>query len=450
MTSPSVTPADRADAARRFRTALFVDFDNVYIGLQRLDPVAAEAFATNPAHWLSELESGTDSEGDFSRRFLIRACYLNPSRFSQFRPNFTRAGFQVVDCPSLTQQGKSSADINLVLDAVDALAAATHYEEFVIVSADADFTPLALRCRAADRRVTIMTASPAASAYRAVADSVITADELADLVTHTASTLSVESPAVETPAVETPAVESPPLEVPVAANSVAQPPSRTKKASEPVAATSPGSAAARKAVLQRVRTADRPVPLGTIAQVAQKADPSLPESKWGGAGGLLPWLARELPELGTSSRPPGFVWDPKRFGEADLPGAVTDTASSALQRQVVAVTDTPGLSSGNYKVLMTALAADLKAHPFDRAETSRRVRDTCQSKGAKIGRATVNFVIGGIIFAGLRLTSSVTARDLATAWADNVVGLCRGARMQLSAGDVAAIRAWVGGGLLEG
>ncbi|KQR10332.1 hypothetical protein ASF78_16705 [Cellulomonas sp. Leaf334] len=428
-----MTSADRADAARRFRTALFVDFDNVYIGLQRLDPVAAEAFATNPAHWLSELESGTDSEGDFSRRFLIRACYLNPSRFSQFRPNFTRAGFQVVDCPSLTQQGKSSADINLVLDAVDALAAPTHYEEFVIVSADADFTPLALRCRAADRRVTIMTASPAASAYRAVADSVITADELADLVTHTASTLPVESPVIEVPAAAAePAV-------------VTSPPAKSKKAAEP-----PASTAARKAVLQRVQTADRPVPLGTIAQLAQKTEPSLPESRWAGAGGFLPWLAKTVPEVGVSSRPPGYVWDPTRFGEADLPGAVTDMAPSALQNQVVAVTDTPGLSQSTYRVLLTALAADLAAQPFDRAKTSRRVRDACQKAGAKIGLSTVNFVIGGIIFAGLRLTSSVTSRDLATAWADNVVGLCRGARMQMSTGDVAAIRAWVGGGLLEG
>ena len=169
--------------ARRLRTALFVDFDNVYIGLRRLDPDAAEAFATDPGHWLGELESGSDADGDFARRFLVRACYLNPSVYSRFRPNFTRAGFQVVDCPSLTQQGKSSADINLVLDAVDALAADARYDEFVIVSADADFTPLAQRCRAADRRVTIITASPAASAYRAVADTVINADELADLVT---------------------------------------------------------------------------------------------------------------------------------------------------------------------------------------------------------------------------------------------------------------------------
>ena len=36
--------------ARRLRTALFVDFDNVYIGLRRLDPDAAEAFATDPGH----------------------------------------------------------------------------------------------------------------------------------------------------------------------------------------------------------------------------------------------------------------------------------------------------------------------------------------------------------------------------------------------------------------
>lgn len=434
-----MTSADRTETGRRFRTALFVDFDNVYIGLQRLDPVAAEAFATDPAHWLSELESGTDSEGDFTRRFLVRACYLNPSKFSSFRPNFTRAGFQVVDCPSLTQQGKSSADINLVLDAVDALAAPTHYEEFVIVSADADFTPLALRCRAADRRVTIMTASPAAAAYRAVADHVITADDLAELVTSTASTLNVEAPRVATPPATqqkgrtAPAKKEPPVEAPVEAPLVA------------------ASEVARKAILQRVRTADRPLTLGAVAGAAQKADSTLTGSSWGGAGGFLQWLARNVPEVASSSRPPGYVWDPKRFGEADLPGAVAeaDTDPSALQRQVTAVTDTPGLSQSNYRVLLTTLAADLAAHPFDRAETSRRVRKACQEAGAAVGRSTVNFVISGALYGGQQLTAKTTAKDLAAAWSENVIGLCRGARMELSNGDVAAIREWVGGGLLK-
>lgn len=426
--------------ARRLRTALFVDFDNVYIGLRRLDPDAAEAFATDPGHWLGELESGSDADGDFARRFLVRACYLNPSVYSRFRPNFTRAGFQVVDCPSLTQQGKSSADINLVLDAVDALAADARYDEFVIVSADADFTPLAQRCRAADRRVTIITASPAASAYRAVADTVINADELADLVT-------VGGP---------PAASEPDPEPEVTATgggsgagTATAAPARDQAA--PAAAG--GSLAARRAVLQRVRSADRPVPTGAVAQAAQQADPTLPATRWAGAGGFLPWLAQAVPELGVAARPsPGYVWDPKRFGEADLPGAAAPspgTDPTALQRQVIAVTDTPGLSKENYRVLLTALADDVRAHPFERAATARRVRDACQEAGAAVGRSTVNFVISGVLYVGLELDSTVTAEDVAEAWADNVIGLCRGARMELTEADEYAIDDWVGGGLLD-
>ena len=131
--------------------------------------------------------------------------------------------------------------------------------------------------------------------------------------------------------------------------------------------------------------------LGAVAGAAQKADPTLTGSSWGGAGGFLQWLARNVPEVASSPRPPGYVWDPKRFGEADLPGAVAepDTDPSALQRQVTTVTDTSGLSRSNYRVLLTALAADLAAHPFDRAETSRRVRNACQEAGAAVGRSTI-------------------------------------------------------------
>ncbi len=460
VTTTGIIP-DRPDTTRRLRCALFVDFDNVYIGLRRLDPEAAEAFATDPGHWLEELESAADSEGEFSRRFLVRACYLNPSVFSRYRPNFTRAGFQVVDCPSLTQQGKSSADINLVLDAVDALSAPTRYEEFVIVSADADFTPLALRCRAADRRVTIITASPAASAYRAVADTVITADDLAELVTQTAATLDAEEAVPHIEPVAAP-VAAPATTPPARSGAPASPASAPVAAPAPVAAAAEppatlaevreaarSSLAARRAVLQRVRSADKPLPTGTVAQTAQKADPTLPSTSWAGTGGFLPWLAMAVPELGVASRPsPGYVWDPKRFGEADLPGAVTNTDPTSLQRQVSSVTDTPGLSAANYRVLLTALAEDVRSTPFDRAETSRRVRNACQEAGAAVGRSTVNFVISGVLYAGLQLNRDLTARDLAEAWAGNVVGLCRGARMELTDGDVAAIRAWVGGGLL--
>lgn len=472
------------DAPRRLRSALFVDFDNVYIGLQRLDPRAAEAFATDPGHWLSELGQGSDVDGDLTRRFLVRSCYLNPSVYSRFRPNFTRAGFQVVDCPSLTQQGKSSADINLVLDAVDALAATTRYDEFVIVSADADFTPLAQRCRADDRRVTIITASPAASAYRSVADTVIGADALADLVTQTASTLDAEAAGGEDAVVEPPVVDEPadvgqvPAEAAQTGGAASRGARTARRATRPAStaaeapATEPApvdapaprtsrarvadravdeaEARARRAVRRAVRAADVPLPLGTAAQVARDADPSLAASQWAGAGGFTAWLARALPDLDVSTRPPGHVWDPQRFGEADLPGAVADTAPNELQRQVISVTDTPGLSQAQYRVLLQTLAGDVAVHAFDRVATSRRVHEACQQSGTKVGRSTVNFVISGVLYAGLPLDAGSSAEQVAGAWADNVIGLCRGARMELTPGDVAAIRAWVGGGLVTG
>lgn len=407
------------EAIRRLRCALFVDFDNVYIGLQRLDPEAAENFATAPGDWLSALESGSDADGDFTRRFLVRSCYLNPAAFSQFRPNFTRAGFSVVDCPSLTQRGKSSADINLVLDAVDALAAPTRYDEFVILSADADFTPLALRCRADDRRVTIITAGPAASAYRAVADTVVTADELVELLTNPeeASFGSLTS-ASDVPARQEDA---------------------GAKGGRP-----PSSSPARQAVLRLVRSADRPLNGGQVAQAAVKAEPEL-AADWDGAGSFFPWLARTVPEVGAAQ---GFVWDPRRFSEADL-SSTSGVDLPPLQRQVVEVTDIPNLPPERYRVLITALAEDVATTPFNRPETARRVRDACQAAGEPIGRASVNTVISGVLYAGLDLAKKPSAAEIATTWADNVIGLCRGARMELSKKDVAAIRSWVGGGLVK-
>ncbi|MBE3073527.1 MAG: hypothetical protein IMZ75_01060 [Actinobacteria bacterium] len=58
-------------------------------------------------------------------------------------------------------------------------------------------------------------------------------------------------------------------------------------------------------------------------------------------------------------------------------------------------------------------------------------------------------MIAGVLYAGLDLTAKPSAKKVAETWADNVIGLCRGARMELNQQDVAAIRAWVGGGLLK-
>lgn len=415
--------------SRRLRSAMFVDFDNVYSGLQRLDADAAKSFAEDPARWVDILATGSDVDGPFTRRFLIRKCYLNPAPFSRYRPNFTRAGFQVVDCPSLTQQGKSSADINLVLDAVDALSARTTFDEFIFLSADADFTPLIARCRAADRHVTIITSGPAAAAYRASADTVLGADALIALLTR---------PEPHEPA---PAVEG-------------QTTSGTGHSAEPTTAAAANPGAAANAVRHLAESAARPVALSAAAAAALRVEPYLRDSNWDDSGSFSAWLERTLPDLSVDTRTPGYVWDATRFSQADIPEPTPTSAAPApgpdeLQRQVSSITEVPPLSQSAYRALLEQLAFDLALFPFSRTETSKRVRDECAQSDSPIGRASINFVINGLLFAGADLQGEPTASDLAAIWSENVLGLCRGARIELSPAELEEVASWVSGGLVE-
>jgi hypothetical protein len=164
------------------KAALFVDFDNIYLGLQTIDPAAAERFATDPARWLAWFEKGMPGVEDQAslgvrRSVLIRRCYLNPvARFQRFRRDFTHAGFSVIDCPPLTQHGKNSSDIHMVIDILDTLEHRTRFDEFIILSADSDFTPVLLKLRAYERRTAILTTGMAATAYKAACDRPINGD----------------------------------------------------------------------------------------------------------------------------------------------------------------------------------------------------------------------------------------------------------------------------------
>lgn len=159
------------------RSALFVDFDNVFSGLMRLGPDYAEAFARNPSRWLTwlieSLEAPAGSEDETKRRILVRRCYLNPEPYKRFRIGFSRAGFEIVDCPPMTSAGKTSTDIHMVLDMVDVLQSSTRYDEFIVFSADADFTPLLRKLRREDRRTTIFAAGATSASYDASADLII-------------------------------------------------------------------------------------------------------------------------------------------------------------------------------------------------------------------------------------------------------------------------------------
>src|SRR5512133_4161779 len=165
------------------KSALFVDFDNIYIGLSKSDHAAAERFASDPARWLAWLERGLPVRSDSTttprqRSILVRRCYPNPDAgFRRFRSFFTSAAFSVIDCPTLTRTGKNSSDIYMVMDILDTLSHKTHFDEFIIFSGDSDFMPVLLRLRAHDRRTTTLAIDFMPPAYKAACDLVISEEE---------------------------------------------------------------------------------------------------------------------------------------------------------------------------------------------------------------------------------------------------------------------------------
>ncbi len=151
-------------------SSLYVDFDNIYTRFLEADPEAAKSFGYAPYRWVRWIENHALRilYGDgVRRRILKRTCYLNPQRYQEFRNSFIRSAFQVVDCPPLTTRGKTSTDIHLVMDCMDDLSHSTHFDEFIILSGDADFTPLLIRLQEHARRTLVLSVGYSSPAYTA-------------------------------------------------------------------------------------------------------------------------------------------------------------------------------------------------------------------------------------------------------------------------------------------
>ncbi|MET3141573.1 UNVERIFIED_ORG: hypothetical protein ABIB13_001275 [Arthrobacter sp. UYEF2] len=397
------------------RAAMFVDFDNVFTGLQALDPLAAKRFAEDPKHWADALSAG--GSGEDARRFLIRNCYLNPVVYSKYRTYWTRAGFRVIDCPSLTQRGKSSTDINLVLDAMDALSGNVGIEEFFIASADADFTSLIQRFRAADRMTTVIAAGAVAFAYREMADHVVESHDFVAILNGT----TVEP----VRAVASGKQQS----VPAAAKA------KTKSASPAISE-----------VLEFVRAAPGPVNGAMVAHRALTAEPSL-KTDWGGWGKFGTWVSQIGQGVEYSPAQGGWVWDAKRFASEDLPAPAD--LQPGIEEQVTRVTDVPALSAAQFRQMFQAMAARLHEHPLNRTELSRMVRDDCVTADQPVSRNAVSFVLQGLAYVNFPLTDEATAEGLAAAWTANVEELCRVALLEFDAAEKLAVRRWASGGLLD-
>jgi hypothetical protein len=160
---------------------IFLDFDNIFGTLTKRSREAAREFATDPAKSLSALKEmrGTETE-ETTHNFVIRRCYMNPSGrigsgepFSNYRQSFVREGWEVIDTPPLTSQGKTSADTHIVMDVLDSVLQFPHVSEYVIMAADADYTPLVIRLRKHMKTTVVYAALATSVAYRAACDSII-------------------------------------------------------------------------------------------------------------------------------------------------------------------------------------------------------------------------------------------------------------------------------------
>ena len=117
--------------------AVFIDFENLAIGLrpQRFDP---EVILRRL------LEKG---------RIVYKRAYCDWSGYRKEVGDLHRHGIELVDIPQTRASGKNSADIRMVVDAMDLSHAKEHIDTFALVTGDSDFSPLASKLKENDRRV---------------------------------------------------------------------------------------------------------------------------------------------------------------------------------------------------------------------------------------------------------------------------------------------------------
>ena len=111
------------------RLALFIDFENIAIGVR---DAHYRKFDVNLV-----LERLLDKG-----KLLVKKAYADWSRYSDYKRSFHEAAIELIEVPQKSVGGKNSADIRLVVDAMDMSFQKEHINCFVVASGDSDFSPL--------------------------------------------------------------------------------------------------------------------------------------------------------------------------------------------------------------------------------------------------------------------------------------------------------------------
>jgi uncharacterized protein (TIGR00288 family) len=114
--------------------ALFCDFENIALGVR--DARYAQFDINRVLERL--LLKGS---------IVVKKAYCDWERYREFKSGMHQAGFELIEIPHVSQSGKNSADIRMVVDALDLCYTKPHVESFVIISGDSDFSPLVSKLR---------------------------------------------------------------------------------------------------------------------------------------------------------------------------------------------------------------------------------------------------------------------------------------------------------------
>jgi uncharacterized protein (TIGR00288 family) len=120
--------------------ALFCDFENIALGVREADQ--------------GKFEIGKVLERLLLKgNIVVKKAYCDWARYKEFKAAMHEASFELIEIPHVRQSGKNSADIRMVVDALDLCYTKEHVDTFVIISGDSDFSPLVSKLRENNKMV---------------------------------------------------------------------------------------------------------------------------------------------------------------------------------------------------------------------------------------------------------------------------------------------------------
>ena len=114
--------------------ALFCDFENIALGVRDAQYARFD---------IKEVLERLLVKGNI----VVKKAYCDWDRYKAFKADMHEASFELIEIPHLRQSGKNSADIRMVVDALDLCYTKSHVDTFVVISGDSDFSPLVSKLR---------------------------------------------------------------------------------------------------------------------------------------------------------------------------------------------------------------------------------------------------------------------------------------------------------------